>query len=589
MLRLWRTSGTKSETHGTISLYSAHFLPWLTNASIVRINVILDSLPVVKEAHFDSYDDQQHSHCLQGTRTELLKQIFAWANDRDSKTVYWLNGMAGTGKSTISRTVAQDASNRGQLGASFFFKRGESDRGRLQKLVTTIAADLVARQPDIAIHVQKSLEENPHIVGKATREQFDELIFQPLKRFCLEQSAHRGLPIIVVVDALDECDNDDGFEIELLVGLFSNLQKLQPPLIKVFCTSRPEVSARDSFKRIDGFYEQFILHEMRQLEVKDDISRYLEHELLEVQKSYNRNASSNDHLPQHWPGQSTIESLAVMASPLFIFAATVCRFLKDKRCGHPVDLLEEVMLYKTSSQVGCLDATYLPVLRLQIKGLDAATANKVTESFRYIVGSVVILASPLSTDTLAQILHLKKTQVQTRLDPLHSVLSVPEDAGSHVRLLHLSFRDFILDPAKKGTSPFWVDSNEAHHNMFINCLKTMERLLKQDICELKRPGTLRSDVKISTIEAFIPPELRYSCEYWVYHLQSTDPSMIDSVKVGRFIARHFLHWLEALSLLNKARESLKLIKKLNTYFEVSQTQCIIVVDILTNHAKACRQ
>lgn len=40
--------------------------------------------------------------------------------------------MAGTGKSTIARTVARSFADEGQLDASFFdffFKKGEGDRG----------------------------------------------------------------------------------------------------------------------------------------------------------------------------------------------------------------------------------------------------------------------------------------------------------------------------------------------------------------------------------------------------------------------------------------------------------------------------
>ncbi|KAH7317411.1 hypothetical protein BKA65DRAFT_411104, partial [Rhexocercosporidium sp. MPI-PUGE-AT-0058] len=49
--------------------------------------------------------------CYQGTRTELLRQIYSWASDRGSERTFWMNSMAGTSKSTISRTVAQNFAN----------------------------------------------------------------------------------------------------------------------------------------------------------------------------------------------------------------------------------------------------------------------------------------------------------------------------------------------------------------------------------------------------------------------------------------------------------------------------------------------
>lgn len=82
---------------------------------------------VVKDASYDSRAEEHNPTCLQDTRVELLQQIAEWAHDPGAEAVFWLNGMAGTGKSTISRTVAHAFAGAGHLGASFFFKRGEAD------------------------------------------------------------------------------------------------------------------------------------------------------------------------------------------------------------------------------------------------------------------------------------------------------------------------------------------------------------------------------------------------------------------------------------------------------------------------------
>jgi len=74
-------------------------------------------------------------------------QIEAWADDPGGQCIFWLNGVAGTGKSTISRTIADRFKKQGILGASFFFKRGERDRGNAALFFTTIAAQLVSQKP----------------------------------------------------------------------------------------------------------------------------------------------------------------------------------------------------------------------------------------------------------------------------------------------------------------------------------------------------------------------------------------------------------------------------------------------------------
>jgi Mrp family chromosome partitioning ATPase len=104
-------------------------------ASLDRIEtkIDLEKLPCVKGAIFDSYG-AVHVTCHPATRVDLLRQIQDWDRQPHSKSIFWLSGMAGTGKSTISWTVAKWLNNQGpspliNLNAHFFFKRGEGDRG----------------------------------------------------------------------------------------------------------------------------------------------------------------------------------------------------------------------------------------------------------------------------------------------------------------------------------------------------------------------------------------------------------------------------------------------------------------------------
>ena len=50
--------------------------------------------------------------------------------------------MAGSGKSTIARTVARRFAEKGELVASFFFKAGQELRGDAGALFTTLATQL---------------------------------------------------------------------------------------------------------------------------------------------------------------------------------------------------------------------------------------------------------------------------------------------------------------------------------------------------------------------------------------------------------------------------------------------------------------
>jgi hypothetical protein len=83
---------------------------------------ILSFLPIATDAPFNALVHQFEPICLQQTRTELLDDIAQWIDGHDTPCVFWLNGMAGTGKSTVARTVARTCHEKGMLGPASSFQ-----------------------------------------------------------------------------------------------------------------------------------------------------------------------------------------------------------------------------------------------------------------------------------------------------------------------------------------------------------------------------------------------------------------------------------------------------------------------------------
>jgi hypothetical protein len=283
------------------------------------MNFVLSKLPSVNEAAFNSFSDQLEPMCHPETRIALLSEINDWALDSQSKCIFWLNGMAGTGKSTISRTIARDFTHRHQLGASFFFKRGEGDRGNASKFFTTIATQLVQSLPDLRLYLKNALEMDPAISTKTMKEQFEKLIFGPLSKL-----AH-PLKTLIVVDALDECENED--HITRILHLLARIRFIESIELRLLVTSRPELPVRLGFKKMPESHQYFILHEIPPPVIEHDIGAFLRDELPKIRDEYNCLPPCGIGIPLDWPSERNMQALIKMAVPLFIFAATMCRLL----------------------------------------------------------------------------------------------------------------------------------------------------------------------------------------------------------------------------------------------------------------------
>ncbi|KAJ6025071.1 hypothetical protein N7540_005868 [Penicillium herquei] len=514
-----------------------------------------EKLPAVFGAAFDSYADQHEEKCLLGTRTDILCQIKKWAFSPQERCILWLNGMAGTGKSTISRTVAEYFSEAKTLGASFFFKKGEADRGSAIKLFPTIARQMTTEIPKLLPHLRQAVLHNPGITGAAIKEQFDKLLLQPLLR--LERSDLPTRTIVIVLDALDECEGDN--DIRLILQLLPQLQRLDTLHMRVFLTSRPELPVRLGFSEIaNQDYKDIILHEIPEEVIKHDISLFLHHRLSKIRSEF--------FLPDNWPGEKNLEKLVALSFPLFIFAATICRIFADPNWD-PIDSLTEILACRHDKSN--MDRTYLPVFDRLLVGQTERQKKQLVEEFQQVVGSIVMLEDPLSVISISKLLNLPERFIQLRLKPFYSVLKISTDSTLPVRLFHLSFRDFLLDRETRNKTPFTVDEKAAHYKLTVQCLSMCQNLRK-NICELPSDGARRAEIDRHTVDHFIPPELNYSCRYWVYHLVKCNHLRDIVHQALLFLEEHFLHWVEVMSLLGFASEVVGMLSLLQKILSSSQ-------------------
>ena len=217
-----------------------------------------------------------------------------------------------------------------------------------------------------------------------------------------------------------------------------------------------------------------------------------------------------------------------------------------------------------------LNKLYITVLRNSARNYKKQEKKKWYKLLKTTIGTIVVLFSPLSTSSLAGVLHVRREDVIRTLNDLHSILAIPEEGAQPIRLQHPSFRDFLLDEKRYVDSNFWVDEKQAHQTLAANCIRLMSNALKQDICDLDTPGALVTDTEESRVGQCLSPEVQYACLYWIKHLQKSSAQLYDNDQVHQFLEVHLLHWLEALSWIRKISEGILAITSLESIALVSQ-------------------
>lgn len=530
-----------------------------------EIKLDVDKLPYARGAMFNS-KDQDHTTCHPRTRVDLLRQIKDWIQIPNSKSIFWLNGSAGTGKSTISWTIAKwltsESCNRVvDLGASFFFKRGEADRSSASLFFPTIVRQLVFTMPGLDVLISAVIESDPFIFDKSLSEQFDKLLFQPL---CKISSSLVGCPILVlVVDALDECETEN--DVKSILHLWSGLHQMATIRLRLFLTSRPELPIRVGFKNIpdvvyqnmsvDVYQDAIVCNSSRQTTIQHDISTFLDEAFLAFRKQY-KAPLSEARLDDGWPGKKDLKALVDMAVPLFIVAATIHRFVTDEHYN-PKDQLRKVLEFRGTGNLKQMEQTYLPVLeQLSATFRNSDNEEALCNECRMILGSIVALAEPLSRASLAILLQTSLDTLELRLDPLYSVLRVSNDFEAPIQTLHLSFREFVL--SSNSQHRLQIPGPKAHKLLLTKCLQLLSgtkdlgsRGLRENMCELKYPGQPRREIPLTEINLRLSPAFQYACRYWVHHAQQSNVELHDEGQEHVFLKKHFLHWLEAMSLINR--------------------------------------
>ena len=512
----------------------------------------LDKLRRAPEARLDSNvqpldNDGKLLLCFKDTRVDVINKIMNWVNDPDSPPIFWLHGLAGTGKSTIARTIGVKAEEAGYTTASFFFSRiGAAGLQDPTFVFPTVAHQLAAGHSKLHQMIGDAAINSPDIDYTAAFKQFGTLIAPHLDEFCVG-----GGNIFIVLDALDECQGIEEKRPQEILSCLRDHKYRAAPRIRILLTSRPEHYLRRELAHKSQVVE-YNLHEDDE-SAQEDIALFLTAKLPLIPDELGISVKD-------WPGEEDVLTLSEKSGRLFIFAKTALCFIGDDKVLDPRQQMNILlgMDRTTINPYSQLDTLYLHVLENALP----QDRDDIFLRFRRVVGCILLSQDAIPVSVIAKITNYSVDQVMATLSRLQSIIvcSMPpgaarqSDSDFWPHVYHPSFPDFLVNTKRCSNHNFTIIKPKMHMFIVLRCFELMEDILCRNILELDDTYILNKeipDLKVR-VQSCITPEAAYACQFWLNHLLESE---MDESVLGAlygFLSERFLWWCEALSLLDSA-------------------------------------
>ncbi|KAF9542708.1 WD40 repeat-like protein [Agrocybe pediades] len=498
--------------------------------------ILLTKLKPVDDAKYDSeYSTTvQRRGCTASTREAILSALKTWAKDPAGSKMFWMNGMAGTGKTTILYSFCEWLEENRQLAGNFFCSRASTSCRDLNNIVRSIAYQLTQYSPAFRSELCKILKEkqNPH--RRKVEEQFKWILAKPLENSM--DAITDGA--VIVIDALDECG--DVLATALFLKVLMSYATHLP--IKFLVASRPEPVILKNMQTSNFSPSVLRLHDIEQSLVEADIKKYLQEDLRTMAPP---------------PSSDVIDQLTRQSGKLFIYAATVARYVNPEdevvNSKSRLDLILGISSSSASLQEQELDRLYRSILS---SAFDKTRLEERELKIAYLVLRTVICAiEPMTTCTMSIILALQQEDVTSTLSRLQSVLHVQEGPYGLVSILHASFSNFLCN--RDRSHEFYCNIMEHNTQIMHSCFDVMCKELHFNMCKLESSYDFDKDIPeldkdvpdlAQKIQANISAGLLYACKYWSNHLVRCDLTSSIHYRLVEFLKFRLLFWMEVLNL-----------------------------------------
>ncbi|KAJ7314193.1 quinon protein alcohol dehydrogenase-like superfamily, partial [Mycena albidolilacea] len=475
--------------------------------------------------------------CTPETRKDLLDRLEHWALDTssDSSPIFWLSGMAGTGKSTVAYTLCQRLRKRKHFAASFFCSRNDEKARSRAFIIPTIVRQLIPVYTRYAHAIC-----NVHLddVVPASDRHVDELLIHPWLQ-SMEQKTDPQPSRLIVIDALDEIEGGQGARLieHLIKSLSSSGKTLQE--LKFLVTSRPHPDIAEQcclLQESSVYHLEYIEPE----KAREDVRCFIRAEL------------------QFLPAQDQ-DYIVDQSAGIFIYAATIIRHLSppnfllspDQQKKRLQQIRNSGKLVKAGKDDLPIDSLYKTIILEALPDI-----GQEVEISKRVLYAVITARQPHTVQNLAPLVanaleEADERAVHNSVNALHAVLYVSK-RDRCIYSYHKSFDDFVLDPQR---SEHAQSAATYFPQRTLGCFDIMNKSLHFNMCNLRSSYLLdKEDEGLpERITINISTELRYACQYWAAQLVSVrhDNKAVQHLAKSllEFSTLKILFWMEAMNLL----------------------------------------
>lgn len=497
--------------------------------------------------HLHVSDPRDDKKRIEQTKGGLLQDSYRWVLDNedfqrwrtdDQSRLLWIKGDPGKGKTMLLCGIIDEIQGEGSSTEplSYFFCQATDSRINTATAVLRGLIYLLIKQcPSLISHVRARYDQAGRDLFKDTNawvalsDIFANITQDP-----------KGENAYLIVDALDECVIELPKLLDLIIQSLSSSSHL-----KWIVSSRnwPDIEERLQERN----KKATLSLELNAKSVSKAVNKYVEHKVnhLTQTKRYDDSIKT-----------SVQEYLLSNANGTFLWVAMVCQNLASKSTRNTLATLK----------------TYPPGLNpLFQRMMQLICDSEDSELLKQIIALTAVVYRPITLSELTSLMHMpdgfadNPIWLEELVKQCGSFLTIRE---STVYFVHQSANDFVLKNASDEIFPSG-EVKKAHYDVWSKSMEEMSAL-KRDMYGLQEASTSRAVVKIPEEDPL--KRLRYSCVYFIDHLLAVDKCFEEvgscDEEVRKFFEKHFLHWLETLSLMGSIGDGIRAINKLLIQLQV---------------------